>query len=822
MINFQHYDSNNYTTIQGINVNQEYYIEDNNYTNVLSPSPPKVQKLAEYNTFQHAESSSSVISSKGDDLFVVSSNVESSIMAKVNEFKELNQILLKDLIKYGFHRGYNLCKDTVDEKINEQRNCILRKRLHVYSLPNISYYEAILNQTVSDALMPFIDYVILSKLHAELRIDTFLKRVDITVIKNEIRLLLKTSKFNPLFDCAKNDILSDPIIKRNINQIIHHITCISAGSAVWEYDSNVSGVKANECKMSTLKEIQDELNILRQLYDQLIEDLNQYGYNRGYNSIMTIADNRIALKRRSVLLKLEQISSLHGDTNILLRELLVQCEKKALGPYVYFIVKTAISQSSTLPPQQQRSQTKEQLANEQAKITILKMELIKYLKNINFKPCFDGEKATSDVRYKAKLEEIAEKQLIVNSATPSTDCVHWLSSPAKNQFNMSKDPNQYIGRLSNNNKKISTSNLSTAIENVLHTACSGRPGENEYALPPAGVKTPLKPHQLSGLKWLSWREKQYPHGGIFADDMGTGKSLTILAFILQQIYMEEVDYEQIASANDNLEDDDNNDDDGNDGGSTKGKVKNCVKGGTLIVCPASVLSVWEGQIRSHFNPDAFSYIVYHNTYLKQELLVNQIASKHIVITTYGYVVSELSTMGLLHQIKWNRLILDEAHYARNIKTDTAKACKALLARHRWALTGTPIQNYDADIQALFWFLRFKPLDCAENFKAWVKRNTVYDLHRLLYGILLRRTKNDLYNQTLQLDKGMGNGEVLPKKKIKIISVHLNKTERKIYAHIEAQRLMHLDVCPLYILLRLRQFCNHPHLITMVYANIVFK
>lgn len=389
--------------------------------------------------------------------------------------------------------------------------------------------------------------------------------------------------------------------------------------------------------------------------------------------------------------------------------------------------------------------------------------------------------------------------------------------------NVLAPPPLKVRKIAENNRiqhAVAESNISSTIEDMLHIACSGRPGENQYALPPAGVKTPLKPHQLSGLKWLTWREEQYPHGGIFADDMGTGKSFTILAFILQQLYVKGLSYEQVKSINNNFEGDDNDEDD--DAGSANGKIKNRVNGGTLIVCPASVLSVWEGQIRSHFNPDTFSYIVYHNTHSKQELTINEVASKHIIITTYGYVVSEASAMGLLHQIKWNRVILDEAHYARNIKTVTAKACKALQAKHRWAITGTPVQNYDADIHALFWFLRFKPLDRTENFKAWVKRNTVYNLRRLLYGILLRRTKNDLYHQISPLDKAIESGEVLPKKNIKFISVQLNRTERKAYAHIEAQRLMHLEVCPLYILLRLRQFCNHPHLITMVCENIIYK
>lgn len=61
------------------------------------------------------------------------------------------------------------------------------------------------------------------------------------------------------------------------------------------------------------------------------------------------------------------------------------------------------------------------------------------------------------------------------------------------------------------------------------------------------------------------------------------------------------------------------------------------------------------------------------------------------------------------------MILDEAHYIKNRKTLTAKACFLLNSSLRWCLTGTPIQNHLDDLFSLIHFLNFKPY-C--NYEIW--------------------------------------------------------------------------------------------------------
>jgi SNF2 family DNA or RNA helicase len=66
--------------------------------------------------------------------------------------------------------------------------------------------------------------------------------------------------------------------------------------------------------------------------------------------------------------------------------------------------------------------------------------------------------------------------------------------------------------------------------------------------------------------------------------------------------------------------------------------------------------------------------------------------------------------GPLLSMKWDRVILDEAHNIRNYKSLQAQAVFLLKARHRWALTGTPVNNKELDFYSLLKFLRCHPFD----------------------------------------------------------------------------------------------------------------
>ncbi|XP_058764683.1 ATP-dependent helicase rhp16-like [Vicia villosa] len=62
----------------------------------------------------------------------------------------------------------------------------------------------------------------------------------------------------------------------------------------------------------------------------------------------------------------------------------------------------------------------------------------------------------------------------------------------------------------------------------------------------------------------------------------------------------------------------------------------------------------------------------------------------------------------LHAVKWQRIILDEAHYIKSRHSNTAKAALALESFYKWALSGTPLQNRVGELYSLVRFLQIVP------------------------------------------------------------------------------------------------------------------
>lgn len=62
----------------------------------------------------------------------------------------------------------------------------------------------------------------------------------------------------------------------------------------------------------------------------------------------------------------------------------------------------------------------------------------------------------------------------------------------------------------------------------------------------------------------------------------------------------------------------------------------------------------------------------------------------------------------LHAVKWQRIILDEAHFIKSRHSNTAKAVLALESFYKWALSGTPLQNRVGELYSLVRFLQIVP------------------------------------------------------------------------------------------------------------------
>ncbi|XP_050057902.1 transcription termination factor 2-like isoform X2 [Aphis gossypii] len=296
--------------------------------------------------------------------------------------------------------------------------------------------------------------------------------------------------------------------------------------------------------------------------------------------------------------------------------------------------------------------------------------------------------------------------------------------------------------------------------NSLHKSLGTCPSSNILADDPQTLKVELMPHQKHAIAWLMWREIQKPHGGVLADDMGLGKTLTMISLILKA-YETKKDQSEDSDTDDSFEDSNHN----------------SFKGGTLIVCPSSLIGQWENELKSKVKPRVLDSIKYYGA--SREPSARKLAKKHIVITTYNTVMwdQKNNKRSPLYQIKWCRIILDEAHTIRNPKSQTSVAVCSLSGINRWALTGTPIHNKEADFYALLKFIKCRPFDEWAVWKRWVGNNDDAGKNRLsllIKALMLRRTKDQL-KETTSFD--------LPPKTFHTIKVDLFKEEKEAYEKV---------------------------------------
>ncbi|XP_035229205.1 transcription termination factor 2-like [Stegodyphus dumicola] len=348
---------------------------------------------------------------------------------------------------------------------------------------------------------------------------------------------------------------------------------------------------------------------------------------------------------------------------------------------------------------------------------------------------------------------------------------------------------------------VGTTNAALPLENEasvkkLHASLVSYTDETKEEEEPLSLLTSLMKHQKRALAWLLWRENQLPSGGILADDMGLGKTLTILSLILKQ------------KENKNF--------------LSSSQSGNDICKGTLIVCMASIIHQWKDEICRHCGSNV-SVFIYHGPKRQNDPRLFKL--HNITLTTYSILLSErkahMSTKAdkALFLLKWERIILDEAHTIKNHKSQTAEAVFSLKSFRRWCVTGTPIHNNFDDMYPLIKFLQFPTFDDYKKWKALI--SDVSDVSKkrrnmLVKSILLRRTKSDTTNDGKPLVK-------MTKKKYDVCFIELDDDEMKEYVKFQKKinekvkkyfdlRLMHKNANTssslLVYLLRLQQCCNH--------------
>lgn len=187
-----------------------------------------------------------------------------------------------------------------------------------------------------------------------------------------------------------------------------------------------------------------------------------------------------------------------------------------------------------------------------------------------------------------------------------------------------------------------------------------------------------------------------------------------------------------------------------------------------MVAPVSLLRQWEREINVMTFPTPSIYI-HHGP--RKLFDARDIADFDIILTSYSTIGFEQAALAKYEEqyeaspldagvkpntpildVEWYRVILDEAHFIKNKLTRSAKGCCLLKAQHRWALTGTPMQNSVEELYSLIHFLRIRPFNDYALFskdigKPLTRKNqadidrATTKLQALLTAIMLRRTKD---------------------------------------------------------------------------------
>jgi non-specific serine/threonine protein kinase len=234
------------------------------------------------------------------------------------------------------------------------------------------------------------------------------------------------------------------------------------------------------------------------------------------------------------------------------------------------------------------------------------------------------------------------------------------------------------------------------------------PGGLQQINPGADLKTPLRPYQQDGLRWL-YLLSRLRLGACLADDMGLGKTIQILALLL-------VLKKQ---------------------GTLSSKP-------VLLVVPASLLANWMAEAH-RFAPSLRLLIVHPSALSVQEMQSlgpEQLQNHDLVITSYGTLLRWSGAQDFF----WQMIILDEAQSIKNPNAKQSQKVKQLQATSRIALTGTPVENRLSDLWSIFDFTHPGLLGSAKTFAGFVKELSTQEnfspLRNLVRPYILRRMKTD--------------------------------------------------------------------------------
>ena len=295
---------------------------------------------------------------------------------------------------------------------------------------------------------------------------------------------------------------------------------------------------------------------------------------------------------------------------------------------------------------------------------------------------------------------------------------------------------------------------------------------HERTAPPA-LRAELRPYQARGLNWLITMAS-LGLGACLADDMGLGKTIQLLAYLLHRLEQAPADTRP-----------------------------------ALLVAPTSVVGNWEREIE-RFAP-ALSIARHYGVERARTPAELESRAGTVVVTSYGLLRRDAE---LLSSVDFSVVALDEAQNIKNAASATARAARSLRASHRFALTGTPVENRLAELWSILEFGNPGLLGPLETFRREfalpIERHGNDDaaarLRRIVGPFILRRLKSD---PTIIRD--------LPAKNEMKVVCTLTREQATLYKAVVDHELLRIEGSEgierrgrvLALLTFTKQICNHP-------------
>jgi SNF2 family DNA or RNA helicase len=301
--------------------------------------------------------------------------------------------------------------------------------------------------------------------------------------------------------------------------------------------------------------------------------------------------------------------------------------------------------------------------------------------------------------------------------------------------------------------------------------------------PPEGLNATLRPYQLEGLSWLQFL-REHNFGGILADDMGLGKTVQALAHVLTE------------------------------------KKAGRAAAPTLGIAPTSLMANLRHEAAKYEHE--LKVLILHGNDRKESF--DQIPTSDLVVTSYALLPRDRE---IISKHSYHLLILDEAQYIKNPRTQWAETVRSLNSSHRLCMTGTPMENHLGELWSLMHFLSPGYLGSEKQFRRIYRdpiekagdKDRRLALARRVRPFIMRRRKEQVALE-------------LPEKTEIVRTIDLEGRQRDLYEairlamhqrvqeEVEKKGMSRSHIVILDALLKLRQVCCDPRLVKLDKAKKV--